>query len=59
MPQKGKYEEFFTSDSTCYGGSGTENGILETADGSWGAFHQYLTLHLPGYGAVFLRRKGK
>ncbi len=59
VPHRGKYEEFFTSDSTCYGGSGTENGILKTTDGPWGVFQQYLTLDLPGYGACFLRQTDK
>ena len=56
VPQPGEYTEFFTSDSACYGGSGKENGTLETTEGPWGAFGQYLTCNLPAYGACFLRK---
>ena len=59
VPQPGEYTEFFSSDNTCYGGSGMENGILTTSDGAWGEFQQYLTFKLPAYGACFLRRTPK
>lgn len=59
VPQAGEYTEIFNSDSTCYGGSGKENGTLPTSDGAWGEFQQYLTLNLPAYGACFLRRTPK
>ena len=56
VPYKGSYKEIFTSDSQHFGGGGVENGTLQTTAGTWGAFDQYLTLHLPGYGAVLLQR---
>ena len=59
VPEPGEYEEFFTSDSVCYGGSGVENGVVTAAPGQWGPFAQYLTLHLPPYGASLWRRVEK
>lgn len=59
VPYKGRYEEIFTSDSLCYGGGGVQNGVLQTTDGSWGTFDQYLSLHLPGYSAILLQKISK
>ncbi|MDO4543232.1 MAG: 1,4-alpha-glucan branching protein GlgB [Clostridia bacterium] len=60
--KQGVYEEIFSTDPYCYGGTGQyENGAIETVDEAWGQFPFRIRLKLAPYGALILKftEKGK
>lgn len=59
VPDNGRYEEIFNSDSHFYWGSNTGNGQIDAENKSWMGRSYSLALTLPPLGAIILRPLAK
>ncbi|MGN1095307.1 MAG: alpha amylase C-terminal domain-containing protein, partial [Eubacteriales bacterium] len=58
VSKRGDYEEIFTSDAEKFGGSGVSNGVISAkSKKSDGKLINKITLTIPSYGAIILKRK--
>ncbi len=57
VPNKGVYEEIFSSDSEEFGGKGTINGKLKTKVGKMHGNNQYLSLNIPAFSTTYFYKK--
>ena len=59
VPEAGRYQEIFNSDTAWYGGSDIKNSELQSEQQKVHDFEQCLTLTIPPLAALFIQRVGK
>ncbi len=57
VPNRGIYEEIFTTDSKEYGGSGTVNGKVTAKAGKMHGQKQYIALNIPAFSTTYYYKK--
>ena len=57
VPNKGVYEEIFSSDYEKYGGSGIVNGKVKAIAGKMHGKNQYLELEIPAFSTMYFYKK--
>lgn len=57
VPQRGIYEEVFSSDCEEYGGQGIKNGRIRTKPGKLHGRDQYLSLKIPAFSTLYFYKK--
>ncbi len=57
VPQRGVYEEIFSTDSSEFGGNGTVNGKVKTKVGKMHGNNQYLSLKIPAFSTTYYFKK--
>ncbi len=56
MPHSGAYTQVFSSDAAAFGGSGCDNGIVQTESTPWHGLEQSAVLTLPPLSVQFFKR---
>ena len=57
VPNKGIYEEIFSTDSKQYGGKGTPNGKVTAKAGAMHGQKQYIALNIPAFSTTYFYKK--